>query len=108
MKNFAARLVALPDPVKAGITAVVVYVVSLLFANLLALLPFLAAFAEFVQPAAVIIAMALIGWIEKAVPDAFGAVAVLAVQLVLALLAVYGIGEGLAAMGAMPALLSLP
>lgn len=108
MKSFISRLVALPDPVKAGITAVVVYVLSLGFANLLALLPFLAAFAQFVQPAAVIIAMALIGWIEKAVPDAFGKVAVLAVQLILALLAVYGIGAQLTAMQVLPALLSLP
>jgi len=90
------------------VTAVVVFVASVAFANLLVLLPFLAPFEQFVNPAAVIIAGALITWIEKSVPDMYGKAAVFAVQLVLALLAVWGIGEGLAAMGAMPTLLMLP
>jgi hypothetical protein len=49
--------------------------------------------------------VALIGWFENWVPDAWGKVAVTAVQLVLAILSVIGIGQQLAVMGLLPALL---
>ena len=112
MKSFMVRVlngfVELPDLVKAGVTAAVVSVASLLFANLLALLPFLAPFAQFVAPAAAIIAAALIAYVQRIVPDAFGAVAVKAVEIVLLLLSMYGIGVQLTAMQVLPALLSIP
>jgi hypothetical protein len=105
-RNFAARFVNLPDPVKAGITAVILYAVSFLFANLIVLVPFLAFLSAFVQPIAISVSIALIAWIQNAIPDAFGAVAIKAAELILALLAVYGVGVELAARGALPALLS--
>ena len=57
-------------------------------------------------PLAAALSMALIAAIEKAVPDAYEKVAIAAVQLVLALLAVFGVGTTLAAMGALPSLLA--
>lgn len=85
----------LPDTVKVGITAVVLFVVSFFLAKLLALVPFLKFLEEFREPLALAIAAALIGWIESAVPDAYAQVAVIALQLILAVLALFGIGTTL-------------
>ena len=101
-----AGVIALPEPLKASLTAVVVVVVSVLFANLVLLLPFLAFLEPFKVQVAIAAAMTLIAFIEKAVPDMYAAVAIAAIQLVLAILAVFGIGQTLAAMGALPALLA--
>lgn len=109
MKNFFSRaangFVSLPDPVKAGVTAVVLWLVSTLFTNAVLLLPFLSFLIPFASPIALAVAAAMIGWFERIIPDAWGAVAVYAVQLVLAILAVLGIGQQLAAQGLLPALL---
>jgi hypothetical protein len=85
--------VALPDGVRLGITAVVVWVVSFFLAKLIALVPFLSFLEEFREPLALAIAAALIGWIENIVPDAYGAIAVIAIQLILAILAFFGVGN---------------
>ena len=107
MKNFVSRFVALPDTVKAGITAVVVFVVAALFTNLILLVPFLSFLLPFQMPIALALAAALIGWLERIIPDAWGSVATIAIQLVLALLALFGVGQTLTAMGALPSLLML-
>lgn len=104
---FVAYFVALPDVVKAGLTAVVLYLVSVLFANLILLLPFLAFLEQFREPLAQSLAIAFIAWLQNILPDAYPQVAVLAIELLLAVLAIFGIGATLAAMGALPALLSL-
>jgi len=84
--------VALPDDVKVGIVAVVVWLVSWVFAQLIALVPFLKFLEEFKEPLALAISAALIGALENAIPDAFGTIAVIGIQLVLALLALFGVG----------------
>lgn len=111
MKKFFARVsngfVELPDPVKLGIEAVVVWLLAALFTNLILLVPFLAFLVPFQIPIAMALAAALIGWLEQIIPDAWGTVAVYAIQFVLALLAMIGVGQTLVAQGALPALLSL-
>jgi hypothetical protein len=105
MKSFRSRLIALPDPLKAGITAVVTWLVSMVLANLILLVPFLQFLEQFKGPLALSLAIAVISTIERVVPDAYGRIAVAALQLVLAVLAMFGIGAELAAMGALPSLL---
>ena len=106
LKKFTASLIALPDPIKAGIAAVVLYVVSFLLANLILLLPFLAFLEPFKVEVAAAAAIMLVQLIEKAVPDMYEKVAIAALQLILAVLAVFGIGTTLAVMGKLPSLLA--
>lgn len=91
--------VALPDPVKIALTGAVVWIVSWLFAQLIAMIPWLQFLEEFKEPLALAIAAALIGWIEAAVPDAYAGIAVAAIQLLLVILAFFGVGQGLKAKG---------
>lgn len=86
----ANQFVELPSDVKAGITAVVLVAVSFVFAKLLTLIPQLEFLEPFREPIALAIAVELIRVIQVAVPDAYGTVAILALQLVLAVLAVFG------------------
>jgi hypothetical protein len=106
MNKLINGFVALPDGIKAGITAVVLWVVSVVFANLIALVPFLAFLAQFVQPVSLAIAAALIAALEKALPDAYPQIAITALQLILLVLAAFGVGVELSAQGTLPALLS--
>lgn len=85
----AQGFVELPGDVKAGITAFLLVVVSWIFARLIVLVPFLKFLEQFREPLALAISVELINLIQNAVPDAFGAVAVLALQLILAVLALY-------------------
>ena len=91
--------VALPEDVKAGILAVVLFAVSFVFAKLIALVPFLKFLEDFRAPLALAIGASLIGWLENALPSGYDAVAILALQLVLAVLAMFGVGEVLKAKG---------
>jgi hypothetical protein len=92
--NGAAQwFVDLPGELELGITAVVLVAVSFGFAKLLSLVPFLAFLGEFREPLAYAIAVALIGWIEAAVPDAFANIAIISIQLVLAILAFFGVAN---------------
>ncbi len=108
--NFISRVragvIALPEPLKASLTAVVIVVISVLFANIVLLLPILAFLEPFKVQIAIAAAMTLINYIQKAVPDAYEQVAIKAIEFVLALLMFFGIGQTLAAMGALPALLA--
>lgn len=82
-----AEFAQLPDTLKADITALVLVVVSWLVAKLITLIPPLRFLAEFQVPLAMAIAAQVIGYIETATPDAYAAVVILALQLVLAVLA---------------------
>lgn len=106
MQKLTASFVALPDGVKFSLTAVVLWAVSLLFTNAILLVPFLAFLEAFKVPITQAIAAALIALIEKSVPDAYAPVAIKALELVLLVLAAFGVGATLAAQGALPALLS--
>ena len=83
--------VALPDDVKIGIAAVILWLVSFVFSQLIALVPFLKFLEEFREPLALAIAAALIGWLENALPTGLDNIAILAIQLVLAVLAAFGV-----------------
>ena len=91
--------VALPDPVKISMTGVIVWIVSWLFAQLITMVPWLSFLEQFKEPLALSIAAALIGWLENAVPDAYGGIAVAGIQLLLVILAFFGVGNGLKARG---------
>jgi len=104
--NFVQRgFVALPDKVKAGIVAVVVWVAAVLFANLLALIPFLSFLEPYIQPAALALAGLLVAKIEEWLPTGYDEIAIKAIELILLVLAVFGVGAELTAQGALPALL---
>lgn len=90
-----AQFVELPGEVKSGITAVVLVAVSWVFAKLISLVPYLKFLDPFRVPLAMAIAIELIRVVEVAVPDAFGPIAILALQLVLAVLALFGVAEKL-------------
>lgn len=107
-KNFlVASFVALPDSIKAGIAAVVLYIVTAVLTNIILLVPFLAFLEAFKIPLAAALGMQIIAWLEKILPDAYPQTSILAVQLALAILAAFGVGVTLAAQGALPALLGL-
>ena len=84
-----AGFVQLPEDVRAGIGAVVLVAVSWALAKLISLWKPLAFLEEFRVPLASAIAFALVDAIQNAVPDAYGSVAILALQLVLAVLALF-------------------
>lgn len=105
MRKLTAGFVALPDGIKVSLTAIVTWVVSMVLTNLILLVPFLAFLEQFKQPLSLALAAALIGVIEKAIPDSYAKVAIIAIELVLAILAMFGIGATLAAQGVLPSLL---
>jgi hypothetical protein len=100
-----SKFAELPSAIKVSIAAVVTWLVSMVLANLILLVPFLQFLEQFQGPLSLALAAAVISYVERIVPDAYGRVAIAALQLVLAVLAVFGIGAELAAMGALPALL---
>jgi hypothetical protein len=92
-------VVDLPDTVEASITALILFVLSWALAQLIVLVPFLAFLENFKTPLALAISSQLIGLIENAVPDAYGAAAILAIQLLLALVALFLSAETLRVRG---------
>lgn len=87
--------VDLPGEVEAGITAVIVWGISWLFVQLITLIPWLMFLEQFKMPLALAVSAQLIAWIEAFVPDAFGGVAIAGIVFVLAILALFGVGEQL-------------
>lgn len=87
--------VDLPQSVETGITAVVVFVVGWVFTKVVLLLPFLEYFKQYEMQVALTLSAYFISLIENAVPDAFGGVAISGIVFVLAILALFGIGEKL-------------
>lgn len=88
-QGLRASFVQLPDTLKADITALVLVIVSWLFMKLLELVPALKFLEEFRVPLAMALASQLIGLIEVGVPDAYGQVAIIAIQLILAVVALF-------------------
>lgn len=107
--SFRARLTAgfvtLPDPIKAGITAVVVWLVSAVLTNLILLLPFLEFFRQFEAQVALALAALVVDWLQKNIPDAWATVSEYALQLVLAILVVLGVISSPAVQSVLPSLL---
>ena len=106
VQRFQGWFVSLPDHLKAGIAGVLMFVVSMLITNLVLLVPFLAFLIPFQMPLALALSVVVIEAIEKAVPDAYGPIAVKVLELVLLVLSAFGWGTQLAAMGKLPAFLS--
>ena len=79
--------VELPADQQARIAALVLVVVSWAIAKLIALIPFLSFLEQFREPLALALAAELINLIQNGIPDAFGGIAVAAVQLLLELAA---------------------
>lgn len=94
-----AQFVPLPDAVKTGITAVIVWAVSFFFAKLIVLIPFLKFLEEFRMPLALAIAVEVINVIQNALLSQYAAAEILALQLILAILALFGVGEVLRVKG---------
>lgn len=90
-----APVIALPEPLKLSITGLFVWLVAFLFAKLITLVPFLKFLEPYKTPIAMAAAAAVIGWIELNTPDAYGAAVVAAIQLILVILALFGVGEAL-------------
>lgn len=82
----------LPVEAEAGITAAVVWLVSLAVTQLILAVPFLAFLEKYKEPLALGIAAELISQIEGLVPAEFGEVAVAAITLLLAILALFKVG----------------
>ncbi|HJZ04618.1 MAG TPA: hypothetical protein VJ327_02005 [Patescibacteria group bacterium] len=95
-----AGFVDLPPQVETGITAVIVFGVSWLFVQLINLISWLAFLEQFKMPLALAISAQLIAWIEQLVPDAYGGVAITGIVFLLAILALFGVGEQLRKMNA--------
>ena len=93
------RVVDLPDTLEADITALVLFGVSWVFVQLVTLVPFLKFLDDFKVPLSMAISAQLIGLIETSVPDAYGAVVILALQLILAVVALFLTAEKLKARG---------
>lgn len=93
------RVVDLPDTLEADIMAVVLFGVSWVFVQLVTLVPFLKFLDDFKVPLSMAISAQLIGLIEANVPDAYGAVVILALQLILAVVALFLTAEKLKARG---------
>lgn len=81
--------VQLPDAVVVSVTALIVGAVVFGVNWLIARVPLLSFLAAYAEQWGVAAAAALILWFQNAVPDIYAAVAVHAVELVLAIIAVY-------------------
>lgn len=88
-------VVDLPDPLEANITALILVVVSWVIAQLIVLVPFLRFLEDFKTPLALGISAQLIAFVEQAVPDAYGAAAILAIQLLLVVVGLFMTAETL-------------
>lgn len=93
------KFVDLPEVVELGIAAVVAFFAAVVFVNVIELIPFLAFLAQFQSPIALALGLALVKWIENALPSQYPKISVLAIQLVLAVLAAFGVGVEVVAQG---------
>lgn len=93
--NVGLGFVDLPQSVEAGITAVITFAVGWALTKIILLLPFLEFLRDFETQFALAVSAQLIALVENAVPDAYGGVAVSGIVFVLAILALFGIGEKL-------------
>jgi len=93
--NVGLGFVDLPQSVEAGITAVITFAVGWALTKIILLLPFLEFLREFETQFALAVSAQLIALVENAVPDAYGGVAISGIVFILAILALFGIGEKL-------------
>jgi len=93
--NVGLGFVDLPSSVEAGITAVITFAVGWALTKIILLLPFLSFLKQFETQFALAVSAQLIALIENAVPDAYGGVAISGIVFVLAILALFGVGEKL-------------
>lgn len=103
--KLTSGFVALPDPIKAGITAILAWVVSAVIANLVLLLPFFEFFRQFELQFVMALSALVIDWLQKNIPDAWGTASQYALQLVIAVLVVLGVISTPAVQGVLPTLL---
>lgn len=95
-----AQFVQLPDATRLGITTVVIAVVGLAFAWIGGQLPWTVPFlTKYKEEISLMLAAALIGLVENALPSAYPEISILLVELVLAVLAAVGLFKILAKAG---------
>lgn len=94
--------VELPSGVQMQITALVVAGAAFAFAKLIVIAPWLSWLAQFRDPLAQAIAVALIEALQAALPSEYPDLSVLTVQLVLAILAALGVFRVLRLKGIRP------
>lgn len=85
----AHPFVELPEDVRVGLGAVVLALVSWVLVRVVTLFPWLKFLEEYRLPVAAGLAAVLVDFLQNAVPDAYGRVAILALQLILAVLALF-------------------
>lgn len=82
--------VELPAEQKIAITALIVGLVATAAQFIIARVPWLGFLQRYAQEWGLLLAAGALSWFQNAIPDAFGAVAIAGVQLVLAIFAVIG------------------
>jgi hypothetical protein len=99
--SLVQSFVQLPDAIRLGITALVIAVVGLVFMKIGELFPWAIPFlTKYKEEISLVLAGALIGWIENALPGgAYENISLLVVQIVLAVLALIGLFRTLAKAG---------
>ena len=93
----AQGFVQLDPTLKAGISAVILWVISWVIVQLVTLWKPLQFLDQYKEQIAMAISAALIGWIESVTPDAYGSAVVAGIQFLLIILALFGVGRQLAA-----------
>jgi hypothetical protein len=88
-KSFTQKFVDLPDAQELGIAAVIAFVVGVLFQNLAELVPFFAFLVQYASVVAGAISLAVIKWLENALPDKYPEISILAIKLLLAVFAAF-------------------
>ena len=87
--NLLQSFVELPAPIMASVTALIVGAAIFGVNWLIVRVPLLKFLANYAQEWGVLIAAALIMWFQNVVPDIYAAIAIHAVELVLAIIAVF-------------------
>jgi hypothetical protein len=95
--NLLQSFVELPAPIVASVTALIVGAVIFGVNWLIVRVPLLKFLANYAQEWGIVIAAALIMWFQSTVPDIYAAIAIHAVELVLAIIAVFSTLHTLAA-----------
>lgn len=85
----AQGFVSFPDDVVLGINALAVLLFGYGIAYLIALVPFLSFLRDFQVPLASAVSVQIISFLQNAIPDQFGSVAIHGLRALLALVAIY-------------------
>lgn len=88
----AGYFVSLPEPQRIAITTLFVAAVGWLFAYIGSFAPWSVPFLEkYKMEISLALSAAFIGWLENLLPSAYPEISILVVELVLALIAAYGV-----------------